>query len=166
MKELKEVVKDSFILPPPKHLTPDSPEALAMLDRAGDREGGNATDGGGVAPGSAARSAAARSGGGRCSLVIDREGCRSFLSQTPQPVKPAPRGDKACPGGCGLGGNCHHDLGLCYCPVGWTGDSCEVPQKRPCNHRRRGHSDPLGVPIQSNDPITKHDFNWTGRLLG
>ena len=47
--------------------------------------------------------------------------CGRYELQAPVPAKPAPRGSKACPGGCNGVGNCHYDLGTCECPAGGYG---------------------------------------------
>ncbi|GAX81627.1 hypothetical protein CEUSTIGMA_g9055.t1 [Chlamydomonas eustigma] len=95
-----------------------------------------------------------------CALFKTRSDCLAFYTQHPSPLRPAPRGNNTCPGGCGAG-NCHYDLGICMCPAGWKGVKCEEKNLRPCNHRPRGREDPLGNPISHIDPVTKHDLNWT-----
>ena len=101
---------------------------------------------------------------GACALSLVPEACRAFASQLPQPpAGPIPRGNATCDGGCGLVGNCHHDLGLCMCPAGWTGPNCAQPLKRPCTRRVRDRDEkgPIGVILSHIDPVTKHDLNWT-----
>ncbi|KAG2453114.1 hypothetical protein HYH02_002445 [Chlamydomonas schloesseri] len=39
---------------------------------------------------------------------------------------------KTCPEGCTRGGNCNAETGLCECPFGWTGPTCEVPVLPAC----------------------------------
>ena len=56
--------------------------------------------------------------------------------------KPAPRGNKSCPGDCNTVGNCNHDSGLCECPAGWKGKDCMTVQKRPCTNLKRNPDDP------------------------
>ncbi len=96
-----------------------------------------------------------------CSLSLVQEACRAYAAQASQPVRAPPRGEKGCPGGCNGVGNCHHDLGLCMCPAGWTGPTCEAPLKRPCTNAYRSLKafDPL--PISHIDAVTKHDLNWS-----
>ncbi|MEW5298002.1 MAG: hypothetical protein WDW36_001167 [Sanguina aurantia] len=58
--------------------------------------------------------------------------CGPFYLQTPVPRKPPPQGDTSCPSNCNGVGNCDYDTGICYCPVGYGGEGCTEPRKRPC----------------------------------
>ena len=122
----------------------------------GDDDGGEAAAAAGAV--AMARSGRGRSNGRRkCALFTDAAACRAFLVQPRQPFLPVPRGNATCGiGGHGCGfGNCHHDLGLCMCPAGWTGVDCSQPLKRPCTHRTRGPGDPVGLPISHIHNVTK-----------
>ncbi|KAG1677710.1 hypothetical protein FOA52_001022 [Chlamydomonas sp. UWO 241] len=87
--------------------------------------------------------------------------CSGFHAQTPIPWKPAPRGNKDCPGKCNGVGVCNYDTGYCDCPAGWTGVDCKTVLKRPCTHKTRRPDDLSDTPIGHIDAHGR-DLNLTG----
>lgn len=57
-----------------------------------------------------------------------RPPCLPLPCRVVQPVawKPAPRGNKMCPGNCNNLGNCNYDTGYCECTAGWLGPDCKT----------------------------------------
>ncbi|KAJ9511447.1 hypothetical protein QJQ45_029894, partial [Haematococcus lacustris] len=96
----------------------------------------------------------------RCEGTIG-DWCGRFDRQKWLITRPVPRGRQPCPstkhGVCSGVGNCNYDTGLCDCPAGWQGVSCNEPLKRPCTNRFRdsglevvGHIDEEGMDL---DPL-------------
>ena len=152
------IVTDTYTIPEPKYLQPITmwAERAADIGSVPAGSGGAATsDDSGEEDTAAAVARSSSSGRRKCALFTDAAACRAFLAQSRQPILSVPRGNATCgAGGCGFG-NCHHDLGLCMCPAGWTGADCSQPLKRPCTHRKRGLEDPIGLPISHIHSVTK-----------
>ncbi|PNH07497.1 putative glucuronosyltransferase, partial [Tetrabaena socialis] len=74
--------------------------------------------------------------------------------------RPAPRGDRECPGGCNNVGRCNYDTGLCDCPAGWAGPGCRTPFKRPCTLSQRVWTEHRTEPHSHIGP-DKRDLDWT-----
>lgn len=84
----------------------------------------------------------------RC-VATKNDWCATWQTQDPIPVTPPPKGNKECLWNCNHGvGVCDAILGVCRCPAGWTGDSCEQRMRRPCSqwYRQRGF-EPYDEPI-------------------
>eukprot|EP00884_Botryococcus_braunii_P021771 jgi/Botrbrau1/8278/Bobra.0251s0007.1 len=67
----------------------------------------------------------------RCHGTIGGDWCSVYHLQTPIPAKAPPRGNRTCLNDCNGAGICNYDIGTCSCTAGWTGDYCQIRQKRP-----------------------------------
>lgn len=93
----------------------------------------------------------------RCAATIGDWCNKHFTNITVALWKPrvAPH-VRPCTQNCNNVGTCNYDLGICSCPAGWKGSSCETVQKRPCTNRFRNHGPNVVGHIDENG----RDLDW------
>eukprot|EP00884_Botryococcus_braunii_P002394 jgi/Botrbrau1/12155/Bobra.0186s0066.1 len=87
----------------------------------------------------------------RCHGTIGGDWCSAYHLQTPIPAKAPPRGNRTCLNNCNGAGICNFDLGTCACTAGWTGDYCQIRQKRPCTNQWRKAGGEATISTKSTD---------------
>eukprot|EP00884_Botryococcus_braunii_P019031 jgi/Botrbrau1/5811/Bobra.0155s0033.1 len=80
-------------------------------------------------------------------------GCQRFLQQAPIPAKAPPHGNRTCLFRCQNAGVCNHDTGMCDCIAGYTGEHCQLRQKRTCAATWRSHGLEQAGPIRPADSL-------------